>query len=152
MKCLAGTGIARDVGYAIEQVNALPASYPTCCYSYSSLSLVLKIDVLVIGGTPAASQSNPYFLKVFDNHQNTPPSHLNEVDSTLYFILGDWILIVCLSNHITKNIKVVIGNEALVQNSHRFLLLVPAGIGPGTNESIILGSNSWRPVGRGRGL
>jgi hypothetical protein len=37
------------------------------------------------------------------------------VDSALYFILGDWILIVWLSNHITKNIKVVIGNEALVQ-------------------------------------
>jgi hypothetical protein len=94
MKCLAGMGIARDVGYAIEQVNALPASYPTRCYSYSSLSLIIKIDVLVIGGAPADSQSNSYFLKVFGNHQNTPPSHLNEVDSTLYFILGDWILIV----------------------------------------------------------
>jgi hypothetical protein len=94
MKCLAGMDIAWDVGYAIEQVNALPASYPTHCYSYSSLFLILKIDILVIRGAPADSQSNPYFLKVFGNQQNTPPSHLNEVDSALYFILGDWILIV----------------------------------------------------------
>jgi hypothetical protein len=32
-----------------------------------------KIDVLVIGGVPADYQSNPQYLKVSGNHQNTPP-------------------------------------------------------------------------------
>ena len=48
-----------------------------------------KIDVLVIGGASAYYQS-----KVFGNYQNTPPSHLNEGDSSFYPILDNWILVV----------------------------------------------------------
>jgi hypothetical protein len=65
----------------------------------------------VIGGAPANYQSNPHYLKVFGNHQNTTSSHLNDGDSSLYLILGDWILVVCWKTIAKKNIKVVIGNE-----------------------------------------
>jgi len=59
-------------------------TYPTPQYQ--------KVNVLVIGGTPTDYQSNPHYLKVFGNHQNTPPSHLNEGDfpSTLFLVIGFW--------------------------------------------------------------
>jgi len=37
-------------------------------------------------------QFNPHYLKVFGNHQNTPPSHLNEGDfpSILFLMIEFW--------------------------------------------------------------
>ena len=59
-------------------------TYPTPQYQ--------KVNVLVIGGTPTDYQSNPHYLKVFGNHQNTPPSRLN-VGSfffTLFLMIAFW--------------------------------------------------------------
>jgi hypothetical protein len=43
----------------------------------------------MIRGALADYQSNPQYLKVFSNHQNTPSSTINEGDLSLYLILGD---------------------------------------------------------------
>jgi len=59
---------------------------------YSSLSSIPKIDILIIGGAPVDYKSNPYYVKFFGNHQNTPLSHLNEGDfaSILFLVIAFW--------------------------------------------------------------
>jgi hypothetical protein len=56
----------------------------------------------MIETAPADYRFNSHRIKVFGNRKNTSSSHLNEGDSSLYRILGDWILIVCSYDYCKK--------------------------------------------------
>jgi len=55
----------------------------------SPLNYLKKLIFLMIEDAITDYQFNPHYLKVFGNHQNTPPSHLNEGDFSLYPIFND---------------------------------------------------------------